>query len=140
VLKSLYSNVKSCVTVNGFTSEYVANTIGLMQGKVLSPILFSMYVYDFEMSFINADCIPYDCQSLNLFLLMYADDLVLFSETADGLQYQLDVLFQYGNDWSLTVNTSKSKVVIFRNGGVVSPSLSWHNSRLLTSLITWVSC
>jgi hypothetical protein len=126
MLKSLYSNVKSCVTVNGFTSEYVANTIGLMQGEVLSPILFSMYVNDFEMSFINADCIPYDCQSLNLFLLMYADDLVLFSETADGLQYQLDALFQYANDWSLTVNTSKSKVVIFRNGGVVSPSLSWH--------------
>jgi hypothetical protein len=57
---------------------------------------------------------------------MYADDLVLFSETADGLQYQLDALFQYVNDWSLTVNTYKSKVIICINGGVVSPSRSWH--------------
>ena len=44
----MYSNVKSCVTVRGFNSEYSKSSLGLMQGEVLSPILFSLYVNDFE--------------------------------------------------------------------------------------------
>jgi hypothetical protein len=45
---------------------------------------------------------------------MYADDLVLFSETADGLQSQLDALYVYANVWGLKVNVNKSKIVCFQ--------------------------
>jgi len=34
-------------------------------------------------------CIPYECKSLNLYLLMYSDDIVLFSDSISGLQAQL---------------------------------------------------
>ena len=51
VIKALYNNVKSCIVVEGQLSDYFCNTIGLMQGEVLSPILFNLYVNDFEMSF-----------------------------------------------------------------------------------------
>jgi hypothetical protein len=44
VIKSMYACVKSCVTVGGFQSEYFENTLGVMHGEVLSPILFSMYM------------------------------------------------------------------------------------------------
>ncbi len=64
--------------------------MGLMQGEVVSPILFSLYINDFEMSFLNFNCPSYDCNSLSLFLLMYAEDLVIFSETIEVLQSQLD--------------------------------------------------
>ena len=48
IIHNMYSNVKSCVTVRGFNSEYFKSSLGLMQGEVLSPILFSLYVHDFE--------------------------------------------------------------------------------------------
>jgi len=67
IIHSIYLNVRSCVTVNGFQSEYFTNKVALMQGEVLSPILFSMYVNDFEINFINAGCIPYECKNLNLY-------------------------------------------------------------------------
>ena len=48
---------------------------------------------------------------------MYADDLVIFSETVVGLQTQLNSLEIYCKEWSLKINVQKTKIVIFRNGG-----------------------
>ena len=62
----MYSNVRSKVAVNGFESEYFSNVQGLMQGEVLSPILFSLYMNDFEMDFLRSGCIPVECLDLNL--------------------------------------------------------------------------
>ena len=46
-------------------------------------------------------------------LLLYADDLVLISESPEGLQSQLDTLARYTQDRDLTVNLNKTKVMIF---------------------------
>ena len=43
-------------------------------------------------------------QILVYFLLMYADDLVLFSETLNGLQQLWDCLFEYSQKWGMEVN------------------------------------
>ena len=48
---------------------------------------------------------------------MFADDLVLLSETSDGLQNCFDKLAQYCQKWGLTINMDKTKVVIFNKGG-----------------------
>lgn len=50
---------------------------------------------------------------LKLFIILYADDTVLMAESADGLQSALDTFEIYCNIWKLTVNTQKTKVVIF---------------------------
>ena len=39
---------------------------------------------------------------------MYADDMVIFSESVDELQKMLDTLYVYSTDWDLTVNVEKS--------------------------------
>ena len=86
IIKSMYSNVRTCVSVDGFYTEFFANNVGLIQGEVISPILFALYVNDCEMDFINHNCDPIQLKELSLFLIMYADDMVIFSETAEGLQ------------------------------------------------------
>ena len=48
---------------------------------------------------------------------MFADDLVLLSESAGGLQKCLNNLQTYCEKWSLTINTEKTKVIIFNKGG-----------------------
>ena len=50
---------------------------------------------------------------LKLFFLLYADDTILFSENAEGLQKALNCLEDYCNIWKLQVNTSKTKITIF---------------------------
>ena len=48
---------------------------------------------------------------------MFADDLVILSESAKGLQNAIDRLQNYCTKWGLTVNIDKTKVVIFNKGG-----------------------
>ena len=50
--------------------------------------------------------------------LLYADELVLISKNASGLPILLNNLENYCSDNSLTVNSDKTKVLIFNNNGM----------------------
>lgn len=63
VIKAFYRHVKFCIGVEGFFSEYFFDNLGLMQGEMLSPIPFNLYVNDFENSFLNACCFFYELSS-----------------------------------------------------------------------------
>jgi hypothetical protein len=41
--------------------------------------------------------------------LLYADDLVLISDSKDNLQKKLDILYRYCQDWCVEINTIKNK-------------------------------
>ena len=109
IIRSLYENVKSCVKYNGCLSQCFRNSVGLFQGEVLSPILYSLYVNDCEMHFIRSNCPSVELNMINIFLLMYADDTVLLAETPQDLQTLLNSLYTYCDEWKLTVNTAKNK-------------------------------
>ena len=55
---------------------------------------------------------------LNLSMLLYADDTVIFSESPTGLQNCLDSVKLYCDKWNLTLNASKCKIVVFSKGKV----------------------
>jgi hypothetical protein len=57
-----------------------------MQGEFLPPLLYSLYVNDIEVELIIQGCQSDELKNLNLFLLMYADDTVIFSENVEDLQ------------------------------------------------------
>ena len=54
---------------------------------------------------------------LTLFVLLYADDIVILSESETGLQNGLYLLECYCDRWKLQVNISKTKAMIFKKGG-----------------------
>ena len=58
--------------------------------------------------------------NLILLYLLFADDLVLFAETAEALQEQISGLFNYTSLWHLIVNLIKTKILIFNHKGPVS--------------------
>ena len=65
--------------------------------------------------------------------LMYADDIILLSKSAKGLQEKLDihVLNIYCKDWCLTVNTSKTKILIFNKAGrLIKHSFRYGNENI----------
>jgi hypothetical protein len=62
---------------------------------------------------------------------MYADDLILLSSTPNGLQSKLDILDKYCNDWCLSVNLSKTKIIIFNKAGKkFSENFSFQNKSI----------
>ena len=54
--------------------------------------------------------------------LLYADDVVLLSETAEGLQNSLDKLCLYCtcNKWGLEINLKKTKSLVFNCTGKIN--------------------
>jgi hypothetical protein len=59
---------------------------------------------------------------------MYADDIILLSKSAKGLQEKLDILNTYCKDWCLTVNTSKTKIIIFNKAGRLIKQNFWYGN------------
>ena len=124
VLRSLYSNIK--LNVRGCTNDnYFTSSTGLLQGESTSPLIFSFYVSDLEYSFSD-DSIGVDIVGEIISLLMFADDTIIFSQTYEGLQSGIDSLWNYCTKWGLTVNTNKTKIVVFRKGGKLKAKEKWN--------------
>ena len=84
---------------------------GVLQGGMLSPKLFTEFLQDISASFDQDQGIAVD--TLLMVYLLFADDLVLFSESAEGLQKQLTALYSYASLWHIIVSIPKTKVIIF---------------------------
>ena len=59
---------------------------GVRQSECLSPFLFAMYVNDLEAELAVKGVAGIDIGTINLNLLLYADDIILFGKTPDDLQ------------------------------------------------------
>ena len=53
---------------------------------------------------------------LDLLTLFYADDTIIFADSAIGLQFALEELQNYCENWKLTVNEDKTKVMCITRG------------------------
>ena len=115
-LKSMYSVVKNCVRYNGGFSEYINSHIGIKQGDPSSPMLFMMFINDI-IQCVNDDLEGvFTVQDIRLFLLLYADDQVIFAKSPEALQAMLLDIEHYCNAWGLKINTAKTKTMIFEKG------------------------
>ena len=125
IIRSIYSIVKSQVKHNNITNDVFFRNIGVRQGECLSPFLFSMYLNDLEETIILNGAKGIDIGMLKLFLSLYADDIVLFANSATELQNSIHILETYCQRWRLTVNTTKTKVLAFKKGGRLRSNLSF---------------
>jgi len=116
VLRSMYSNVQSCVKCQNGSSEYFSCARGLKQGCILSPILFSCILQEMtsEICKHGKHGVQLHPDVTNVFVLLFADDVALCSDTVTGLQNQLDSLKVQSDRLGSEVNADKSKVVVFR--------------------------
>jgi hypothetical protein len=128
VIQNMYEGAKSCVKADGKLSEFFKCTAGVRQGENLSPILFAIYLNDFQAFISEHSAGLKDFESAleefstfaRLCVLLYADDTVILAESADELQDALDALSAYCKRWDLTVNLSKTNVVIFSKGRITT--------------------
>jgi hypothetical protein len=114
-IRSMYSNTVNYVKMSNGLSPPFPSNIGVKQGCVLSPTLFKLYVKDLPDVF-DQSCHPVTLLSSKINCMMYADDTVLLSESAEGLQNCLNKLQEYCSTWHLEVNPKKTKIMVFKGG------------------------
>ena len=126
-LTSMYNVVKARVRVGGDLTDFFLCPVGLKQGEICSPVLFSLFINELSNEIIKngkhgIQMIP---DLLEIFILLFADDVILISDTVSGLQNQLNVLWETANRLSLVVNLDKSNIIVFRNGGHIAACEKW---------------
>lgn len=116
VVKYMYSNSKFVVKKDNILSQSGKSERGVRQGDSLSPLLFNIFINDIDKIFDQSVSDPVVLNSTKLNCLIYADDVLLLSESKEGLQSCLNSLQTYCDFWKLKINTDKTKVIIFSVG------------------------
>ena len=133
LFKDLYSKMKLKVVTDKERRSFASN-VGLLQGETSSPILFSLFVNDLEKS-LTGNSIGVDIIDILIKILMFADDMIILSTTVEGLQNGLNNLSDYCKKWGLTVNISKTKIMVFRKGGKLSDIEKWFFNGMLLDIV-----
>ena len=90
---------------------------------MLSPVLFALFLNDLDNDIGKASSGMF-LGVVKISTLLYADDLVLLSDTANGLQTQLTELDRYTNRFEMSVNFDKAKILVLDRK--TSKSISSH--------------
>ena len=102
-IKSFLSNRSQYVKINNAKSVVRPVTSGVPQGSVLGPMLFIYFIND----------LPEVC---SVSTKIYADDTKSYTEIKslqdrDNLQYSIDQMFRWTQEWQLNFNQSKCKIL-----------------------------
>ena len=128
----MYAKAKSFIKKYNMSSEYFRCNVGVRQGRGIiyphfcSPSFSMIFLQFISRSYtglnISDACYPSLADEhsvlLKVFALLYADDTVVLSENEKELQLVLDSIHEYCTLYNLTVNTSKTKIMVFSRGKV----------------------
>jgi len=145
VIFNMYKHAKSHVRVHNSKSNFFSCLAGVRQGENLSPLLFAIFLHDLETFLCNKyNGLPYlkeqindllhDDETemyLNLFVLLYADDTIILSETKHELQRAINGMEEYCKQNKLTINSNKSKVLVFSRGKIRNKPEIYYGNELL---------
>lgn len=117
VIKDLYMKAKVKIKSENTTSTTIDVTKGVLQGDSLSPFLFALFINDIEEFFrqnrskgVNID------GTSDLLMLLFADDIVILGDSPIDVQRKLNILEAYTRYKKLSVNITKTKILVFHRG------------------------
>ena len=114
-LRDMYTGLRSAVKVGSEVSSEYAVEQGLMEGAILSPFLYTVFIDGLTQ---RLEAQNLGCRFTNggwAGALYYADDLCMMATSDSEMQKMLRVLDEYCRDWQFQPAYSKTKVL--RYGG-----------------------
>ena len=109
-VKQCYQGTKNVIRIN----DELTDALDSDKGNNISPTIFSVYINGLLQE-LNNTGEGVVVHGRHVLCLAYADNIVLWSPTADGLQKLLDKTSEWCNKWRVKVNINKTKVVHFRH-------------------------
>ena len=88
-------------------------SVGLRQGCVLSPLLFSLYISGMVVE-LRGQGRGVKCNGVVVPGLLFADDTALVSEDANSMRESLECMVRWCDEWGVEINTEKSGIMHLR--------------------------
>jgi hypothetical protein len=126
IIKDMYCNTRFAIKKGQYIGPECEMKKGVRQGDSLSPTLFNIYVNDIDSIFGSPDCDPVTINDIKINHLMYADDLLILSESSSGLQRCLNNLETFCVRWKLDINITKSKTMLMSKGKLNKQKFHFH--------------
>ncbi|UYV68891.1 hypothetical protein LAZ67_6001499 [Cordylochernes scorpioides] len=116
LLKQLYNSV---MTTGKYPAIWTNSTIHpiFKNGYKNSPSNYRDLIEIYNNSDLPSVNLP---EFGDIHLLLYADDIAIIGESRMNLQKKIKILKEYLDENLMTLNESKSKIMVFRNGGEVA--------------------
>ena len=117
-IKNMYTQDFACVNTGENLTEKFRINQGVKQGCILSPLLFNIFVSDLTNALAAGESDPVKIDNtVTLNSLIWADDLLLLSESEQGLNNMLSNLHAYTKTNLIHVNLDKTNCMIFNKTG-----------------------
>ena len=120
IIKNQFSNTLFSIKTDNMNSEYFQTNRGVRQGDSISPTLFNIFINDLSLNFESDESCPLKLINSRIGSLLFADDLLILSESKEGLQNSLNQLSKFCDNWQVTLNIKKTKTMIFQQN-LVTP-------------------
>ena len=85
IMKLVYNNSSTKILVNGHLTRSVSVNQGILQGCVLSPLLFTLYISEVT-EMLEKSPLGYKIHQTIISGLLYVDDLILVGKDRDSLE------------------------------------------------------
>ena len=117
-IEHMYKNSTAKIKLLNKLSEKIYIICGTEQGHPISPELFKCFIHQLSEDLNNLEDVRIPrLNNEEITHLLWADDLVLLAFDPRSLEKMLDVLHRYCLEWGLTVNISKTAVMVFNRSG-----------------------
>ena len=118
-LQSMCAHDSACMLTQDGCTEFFPCTAGVKQGCPASALLFGLYFDALETYLVGQETDLHGAPDgpvlagQVILLLLFADQLVLASQSEKDLQSQLNALYALCRNSGLAVNLAKTKAVVF---------------------------
>ena len=110
-IKNMYTQDQASIRFGDKMTETFKIEQGVKQGCILSPLLFNIFISDLQQTLDKGESTPILIEGTKtLNSLIWADDLLMLSETENGLNNMLKGLKSYTEDNLIDVNLQKLNV------------------------------